>query len=330
MKALFLITGFVIGLFCINGPRPYHIDYPAYFGGNVFQPEDNPTTIEGVELGRRLFYDTRLSANNKMSCGTCHQQKLAFTDGKTFSQGHDGTLQPRNTMAIENMLWVKYYFWDGRASSLEEQALVPMTSAHEMGQPLSATISKLAAYKPLFKAAFGKDSITGDLIVKAIAQFERTLISDHSRYDQYLQGKYKPSPAEQHGIDLFYSGACSHCHGGPKTYSNLFANNGLDSLFKDEGRRTLTDLEGDKGNFRVTSLRNIALTAPYMHDGRFKTLEEVLDHYNEHIISSATLSPFLRRPFTFSATDKSDIIAFLHMLTDSTFTSDPRFSDPFN
>lgn len=330
MKAILLIAGFIAGLLYINGPRPYHIEYPAYFGNNIFQPEDNPTTEEGVALGRLLFYDTRLSASNKMSCGTCHQQQLAFTDGKTFSEGHDGTLQPRNTMAIENMLWVKYYFWDGRAGSLEEQALVPMTSAHEMGQAMELTVPKLASYKPLFKKAFGTDTITGELVVKAIAQFERTLVSDHSKYDQYLQGTYTPTPEELHGITLFYSGACSHCHGGPKTYSNLFGNNGLDSNFKDAGRITITGLEGDKGTFRVTSLRNIALTAPYMHDGRFKTLEDVVAHYNDHIVSSPTLSPFLRDPSKFSATDKSDLIAFLHMLTDSAFINDPRFSDPFN
>lgn len=330
--------------------KPYEIKYPSYFGNKTYIPEDNPTTKAGVYLGRLLFYETALSANNKISCATCHQQALAFTDGKTFSTGVDGTLQSRNAMSLANLLWVRNLFWDGRAGSLEEQAKTPLTDLHEMGQALNISADKLTRkdlYKPLFKAAFNTDSITGEMIVKALAQFERTLVSADSRYDKYLRGEYQPTPSELNGIKLFYSGPnpsknirgadCAHCHGGPKTYTELFQNNGLDSIFADVGREKITGQPFDKGRFRVVTLRNIALTAPYMHDGRFKTLEEVIDHYNEHIVQSSTLSTFLKNrsndingvSLNLTKQEKNDLLAFLNMLTDSGFITNKNFSDPF-
>lgn len=330
--------------------KPFEIKYPSYFGNKIYVPKDNPTTEAGVYLGRMLFYETALSANNKLSCATCHKQELAFTDGKAFSSGVDGSLQSRNTMSLANLLWVKNLFWDGRAGSLEEQAKTPLTDLHEMGQELNASADKLTqkgVYKSLFKAAFDSDSITGEMIIKALAQFERTLVSADSRYDKYLRGEYQPTPSELNGIQLFYGmpgtsntirGAdCAHCHAGPKTYSELFQNNGLDSIFSDLGREKITGQEYDKGRFRVVTLRNIALTAPYMHDGRFKTLEEVVDHYNEHIQQSSTLSPFLqnkpgninRRSPDLAKQEKTDLLSFLNMLTDSSFINNKNFSNPF-
>ncbi|HEX5152169.1 MAG TPA: cytochrome c peroxidase [Parafilimonas sp.] len=329
--------------------KPFEIKYPSYFGNKIYIPEDNPTTEAGVYLGRMLFYETALSANDKLSCATCHKQELAFTDGKIFSTGVDGTLQPRNAMSLANLLWVKNLFWDGRANSLEEQAKTPLTNLHEMGQKFSVSADKLTQkgiYKPLFKAAFETDSITGEMIVRALAQFERTLVSADSRYDKYLRNEYQPTLSELNGINIFYGmpgtsdtmrGAdCAHCHAGPKTYSELFQNNGLDSIFLDAGREKITGQAVDKGRFRVVTLRNIALTAPYMHDGRFKTLEDVIDHYNEHIRKSATLSPFLKNnsnningKLDLSQQEKVDLLAFLNMLTDSGFISNNNFSNPF-
>ncbi|RBL90956.1 cytochrome-c peroxidase [Chitinophaga flava] len=338
------------GVSVVRKPVPAALSWPAYFGNRVFVPADNPTTEEGVQLGRMLFYEKALSVNDKMSCATCHQQAKAFTDGKTFSAGADGTLQPRNTMALVNLLWVRLLFWDGRAAGLEEQAITPLTAPHEMGQSLENAAAKLRQrkhYPALFLRVFGNDSITGDRIVKALAQFERTLISANSRYDQYLQGKYQPTVSESKGISLFYTNpdpsrnirgaSCGHCHGGPKTYSDLFHNNGLDAVPADKGRQNITGQAYDNGRFRVATLRNIALTAPYMHDGRFKTLEEVIDHYSEHIAQSETLSPFLQRSSNIPEgtslqlfpQEKKDLLAFLHMLTDSSFITDPRFSNPF-
>ncbi|MBS1565854.1 MAG: cytochrome-c peroxidase [Bacteroidetes bacterium] len=332
------------------GTTPLRISYPDYFGGRIDWPAGNPTTEEGVQLGRMLFYEPALSAGNRSSCATCHQQRLAFTDGRRFSAGHDGTLQPRNTMSLANLLWVRHFFWDGRATGLEEQALTPLTAEHEMGQSMDSSVAKLKAkkiYYTAFKAAFGNDSITPDRIRKALAQFERILVSAGSRYDQYLQGKYQPTASERNGIALFYTNpdpshgirgaSCGHCHGGPKTFIELYHNNGLDSLPADAGRQTITGQPYDKGRFRVVTLRNIALTAPYMHDGRFNTLGEVIDHYNEHVVNNDLLSPFLMNnsntaggtSLGLTTQEKKDLLAFLQMLTDSSFITDKRFSNPF-
>lgn len=252
-------------------------------------------------------------------------------------------------MSLTNLLWVKNLFWDGRSVGLEAQALVPLSHPDEMGQSPEVSAEKLAKtilYPPLFQRVFGSDRITGEHISKAIAQFERTLISADAPYDRYLKGFYVLSSAEQRGMDLFMRGPapergvrganCAHCHGGPKLMQEVFHNNGLDSLSKDAGRREVTGFAEDHGRFRVPTLRNIALTAPYMHDGRFQTLEQVLDHYNEHIHAASNLSRELLTArneadvnrLGLTPTEKKDIISFLHTLTDSTFITDARFSNP--
>lgn len=328
---------------------PYQLIYPANFGNRINVPADNPTTQQGVFLGRALFYETRLSANNALSCGSCHKQELAFTDGLAFSKGVDQVATPRNSMSLANLLWARKFFWDGRAGSLEEQASIPLTNPHEMGQSLAVSAQKLSTikiYPALFKQVYGDENITGDRITKAIAQFERTLISANSRYDQYLRNAYTPTADELKGMALFNQspdpekgirGAnCSHCHGGTKNYMELFHNNGLDSIPKDEGIAALTGLAGDRGRFKVPTLRNIALTGPYMHDGRFKTLQEVVDHYSDHVIESPSLSTFLRgesnevngKVLKLTVEEKKQLIAFLNMLTDSSFITNPRFSNP--
>lgn len=329
----------------------YPLLYPENFGNRIYLPADNPLTKEGVYLGRMLFYETRLSSNNKISCATCHKQELAFTDGKSFSEGVDGRLAERSAMSLANLLWVKNLFWDGRVQSLEEQAVFPITNAHEMNQSLEKSAKKLSVtklYPPLFKLVFGNDSVTGNRIVKALAQFERTLISANSKYDQYLAGTYKPSEDELKGMDLFMTipdpqrnirGAnCGRCHGTAKTFIELYHNNGLDSFPKDKGREAITGKAIEKGRFRVPTLRNIALTAPYMHDGRFKTMEEVIDHYNEHLVQNDLLSPLLQdasntvngRKLDLTSEEKKNLALFLNMLTDSLFITDKRFSNPHN
>jgi cytochrome c peroxidase len=328
---------------------PYQLVYPANFGNRINVPDNNPTTKQGVYLGRMLFYEKKLSANNLISCASCHQQDKAFTDGKALSEGVDHVPTTRNSMSLVNLLWARKFFWDGRAGSLEDQAVIPMTNPHEMGQSLEASVKKLSstvAYRDLFKLVFGDETITGDRTCKAISQFERTMISCNSRYDQYLKNAYLPTKQELNGMTLFMNspdpekgirGAnCAHCHGGAKTYNELFYNNGLDSIPKDAGIETITGLAADRGRFKVPTLRNIALTAPYMHDGRFKTLNEVIDHYSDHIKESESLSTFLTgesndiggKTLNLNNNEKKEIIAFLNMLTDSTFINDPRFSDP--
>lgn len=321
----------------VRPTEPFPLQYPAYFGNRFVIPPDNPLTIDGVRLGRALFYDKRLSSNGAISCASCHEQARAFSDGRKLSIGVDGVPTKRNAMSLVNLLWVRNFFWDGRASSLEEQASVPMNDPHEMNQSADASATKIGGdknYQSMFAAAFGDRAITGERIVKALAQFERSLISANAPYDRYLTGRYTPSPDEQRGMELFMGHAasvarvnCAHCHGSPRLMVELFHNNGLDAMPSDAGREDFTKDAGDRGRFRVPTLRNIAVTAPYMHDGRFNTLHDVLDHYSDHILESETLSSFIpdstdgsgRRGLLLSEVQKNDIIAFLRMLTDSTF-----------
>ncbi len=348
---IILVCIFSISLVCaftFFEQEPYQLKYPVNFGGRFTIPEDNPLTREGVALGRMLFYEELLSANNKISCASCHQQTLAFSDNRQFSVGVDGTPTRRNSMSLSNLLWVKNFFWDGRSTSLEAQAVVPLTDPHEMGQSLETSSRKLNAsknYPSLFEKAFGTPHINADRIVKALAQFERTLISANSKYDQYLTGNYQPTESELRGIQLFSRGMrmdtnqrggnCLHCHSIPKTFSETFHNNGLDEVPLDFGREDFTGMQEDRARFRVPTLRNIEVTGPYMHDGRFKTLREVLDHYSDHIKPSATLSPFIAGVteqqiyrLALTAEEKQDIVNFMLMLTDTDFLNNPEFSDP--
>lgn len=341
-------------------PTPYHLNTPFYFGNNFEIPEDNPTTEEGVELGRMLFYETRLSGDNTQSCASCHQQAKAFTDGNQFSEGIDGELGTKNAMSLTNLLWTKRFFWNGRSASLEEQALIPIEDPIEMHETLENGVAKLqvdTAYPEKFRLAFGNDSISAENIGKALAQFERTLISSNSRYDQYLRGEYQPTDQELLGISMFQThptpeigirgGNCGDCHVGAMLSGELtgfqgFHNNGLDSDADLKlGLQSVTGNEFDKGKFKAPSLRNIALTAPYMHDGRFTTLNEVLEHYNKHIQRSATVDPLIIEASNeivvsgepiklhLTNTEKEAILSFLHMLTDSTFIQNENFSNPF-
>lgn len=343
-SGLFVATGFLFFSVRPVAPTPYPLRYPRYFGNRINVTNDNPLTIEGVALGRRLFYEKRLSRNNTISCASCHQQALAFTDGRPFSVGFDGVKTRRNAMSLANLLWVRNFFWDGRSFSLENQAMTPLTDPHEMGQLMEESIGKLStdtSYGRMFAAAFGSSDITQDGIVRALGQFERTLVSADAPYDRYIRGEYQLTPSERRGLGLFFGGTkgvqnagCGNCHGGPKTFDETYHNNGLDRVFRDEGRFDVTGMNYDRGRFRVVTLRNIALTAPYMHDGRFKTLSQVIDHYSDHIAPSPTLSPTLKDTanvpvlLRLTTQEKKDMLAFLGTLTDSTFIMDPRFSDP--
>jgi cytochrome c peroxidase len=336
-----------------TGPTAYALTVPAGFPTPVI-PADNPLTNEGVALGRRLFYEKALSSTGTMSCGSCHQQSKAFTDGRALAVGVDGVANPRGTMSLANVLWSTQLTWDGAFTTLETQALKPLENPIELHQPLTVGVSKLQAsgtYPALFQAAFGTSTITNELVLKALAQFERTLISGSSRYDTYMATRTGFSADELAGLQLYTThiapgsvrGAeCFHCHSQPLMSSNFegkFFNNGLDLTFTDPGRGGLTKLAVDQGKFIAPTLRNITLTAPYMHDGRFKTLEEVLDHYSDHVqMASPNLDNNLIQginnpPFgthmDLTATEKRQVLAFLKTLTDDNFVTDKRFSDPF-
>lgn len=331
---------------------PFVLNTPDHFGQSFVIPDDNPTTKAGVDLGRHLFFDKRLSATNEVSCASCHQPAKAFTDGKAVSVGINGRTTSRSAMSLVNLLWVDRLFWDGRAKTLEEQALLPIQDVREMGLTLEELVQKLKAipeYIPKFKEAFDTDDISADLVAKALAQFQRTLISSGSRYDKIARGEVQATAREQRAIDLFFThpepnapiplrgGNCGDCHGGNLTTLNTFHNNGLEVIPKDLGLAIVTGQTSDNGKMRAPSLRNIAFTAPYMHDGRFKTLEEVLDHYNEHIKAAANLDPLITaasnevngKTLALTAQEKADIVFFLKMLTDSSFIQNPAFQNPF-
>ena len=301
-------------------------------------PEDNPLTVEGVELGRRLFHDPKLSRNNSQSCSICHERTKAFTDGQNFSLGESGQRGRRNAMPLVNLAWAKEFFWDGRAKSLREQALMPIQDAHEMNETLERVVAKLGAdrdYPARFEAAFGSPAATSERIGLALEQFLLTLVSQESKFDRAARKLVTLTPQEQRGLQLFVTehdparglrGAdCFHCHGGNLFSNHQFMNNGLTEHAGDVGRMEVTKSESDRGKFKVPSLRNVALTAPYMHDGRFATLEEVVEHYNGPMHRSPTLDPNLaKHPVTglgLSAEDKAALIAFLKTLTDDQFIS---------
>lgn len=313
--------------------HPYHFTFSARFPRPDL-PLDNPLTDEGVELGRRLFFEKKLSINDRQSCASCHQPEHAFTDaGHKFSAGAEGTMGTRNAMSLFNMAWKKSFFWDGRAATLRQQVLMPIQNSAEMHESLDRIIAKLAAtrkYPALFAAAFGSPEITTNRLAMALEQFVLTRVSCDSKLDRALQGREELTDEEKLGFELFMTeydprrglrGAdCFHCHGGPLFQNQRFANNGLDATFTDLGRGGVTGHEWENGRFAVPSLRNVELTAPYMHDGRFNTLEEVVAHYCTGVKRSATLDPNLAKhpdggvPLT--AAEQKALVAFLKTLTE--------------
>jgi len=332
-------------------PTAYNLVLPSNFPTPTAQPADNPLTVEGVALGRRLFYETALSIDNTVACASCHRQELAFTDGRARALGVRQAESPRGAMSLANLLWEPKLTWDGAATTLEAQARIPIEKPEEMHQSLTAAVARLQqlpAYPPLFRLAFGSSTVTEANTLKALAQFERTLISSNSRYDRFVRGdRTALSAYEQRGLVLFGThpdgnlrgGNCGDCHSGDLQTNHTFSNNGLDVVPTDLGVGALTGRPTDNGKFRVPSLRNIALTAPYMHDGRFATLEQVVDHYNEHVaLNSPNIDPLLLNTtndprqqsstLDLTATEKAQIVAFMHTLTDSTFIKDPRFAKP--
>lgn len=324
---------------------PYRLDISERLP-KVNLPADNPLTVEGVALGRRLFHEPRLSRNHSQSCASCHERSKAFTDGRAFSLGESGQRGRRNSMPLVNLAWAKEFFWDGRAKSLREQVLLPIQDTHEMNETLERVTARLredSDYAAAFKAAFGSPDVSANRIALALEQFLLTLVSQESKFDRAARNLTPLTEQEQRGLQLFVTehdpkrglrGAdCFHCHGGNLFSNHQFINNGLKPDANDPGRMEITKADADQNKFKVPSLRNIALTAPYMHDGRFATLEEVIDHYNGSLHRSATLDPNLAKHpeagFGLSAEDKAALVAFLKTLTDEQFVSAPTTTNPF-
>ena len=297
-------------------------------------PRDNPLIEERVSLGEKLFRDPNFSKDNTLTCVSCHSPRHGFSDPRRVSVGIHGDPGTRNSMTLLNVAWKHEFFWDGRASSLRQQVLMPVQEHDEMDESLENVAKKLSsdpAYPPLFAKAFGSPKIDATRIALALEQFVLTLTTYRSKFDLAMAGFTQLSPEEERGLELFMTefeprmgqrGAdCFHCHGAPLFTDHQFHNNGLDSSPKDPGRQKVTGKESDMGKFATPSLRNIALTAPYMHDGRFKTLEEVVDHYSEGVRQSPNLDPNLakhpREGIRLSPKDKKALVAFLRTLTDT-------------
>lgn len=314
----------------------YALDIPSHFPEIVYDLKENPLTKNGVELGRKLFYEGKLSRNNTISCGFCHIQEYAFTHhGHSVSHGIDDRLGLRNAPPIQNMAFMKNFTWDGVSHNLEERSLVPITTSFEMDSSLSDVISKLsqdAQYKKLFSAAFGDDHISGDRIFKALSQFLLTMISVQSKYDQVKKGLDNFTNDEQKGHNLFAQ-KCASCHSGELFTDQSFRNTGMyyNSQYKDAGRYRVTLDQQDWMKFRVPSLRNVEYTAPYMHDGRFYSLEAVLNFYDHNVEDQANLDPILKQNgrlgIAINSQEKLYLIAFLKTLSDKSFVSNPKFSE---
>jgi len=338
----------------VGGPTPAPLVIPQLFLQYISPPvisTNNPQTVEGIALGRKLFYDPILSGDGTQACASCHMPALSFSDSSKFSSGITGAIGDRQSMPIFNLAfnYDEKFFWDGRALSLEEQALGPVVNPIEMNNTwvnAVASLQSTSTYPSLFNAAFGTTTIDSTLVAKAIVQFERTLISGNSKFDRYLLSLEGLTLEEANGFAIFNDsekGDCAHCHGAnnidinstghnPLWTDNLFHNNGLDATFADLGRALVTGDPNDNGKFKTPSLRNLAFSAPYMHDGRFQTLEEVIDHYSTGVIISATIDPLMELQGNggsqLTPAEKADLKAFLLTLSDSEFITNPDFQQP--
>ena len=309
---------------------PYTIQIPEGFPDMII-PENNPMTLEGISLGEKLFKDPILSANNTQACIDCHQKSSAFSDPNQFSIGVDNIQGTRQASALINVGWNNSFNWDGSSLTLEDQAFEPVVNPIEMHntwENVEITLNNHDQYPTLFKEVFNIDYIDSTHVVMAIAQFERTLISANSKFDKYLRGEAQLTPSELNGYVIFNSekGDCFHCHGTSMFMDNLFHNNGLDiEPFSDIGLAKVTNNPIHNGLFKTPTLRNIEFSAPYMHDGRFATLEEVIEHYNSGGNYSSTIDPLMKKigvGLQLTNQEKEDLISYLKTLTDTEFLSE--------
>lgn len=319
----------------IAATHPLAFVIPDGFPKPLYNFENNPLTIEGFELGRKLFYENKLSKDGNFPCSSCHQQFAAFSNyDHDFSHGFNNQFTTRNALALSNLAWQSAFHWDGGINNLEVQPLAPITAPNEMAEELNSVINKLKGddtYPRMFKAAFGNTEINSQKMLKALAQFVVMLVSADSKYDRVKKGAVNFTAQEQSGYSIFKD-KCAGCHAEPLFTDLSYRNNGLSlhPTLQDYGRMRITRKSEDSLKFKVPSPRNVALTFSYMHDGRFYTFDQVLNHYATGIKQSATLDPLLKNGIPLNITEKAAIKAFLKTLTDSTFISDPRFAQPHN
>lgn len=338
MKKTTLILGIgmvLLGIFSFSKSfvTPIYFNVPKNWPKPKYDFTSNPLTEEGFQLGRKLFYDPILSKDNTISCASCHLQQTGFTHvDHDLSHGIDGKIGTRNSLTLQNLAWSSNFMWDGGINHLDVQYIAPITSEVEMNETLENVAYKLnnnQEYQELFQKAFGSKKITGQLTLKAISQFVISLTTSNSKYDRVSRNEEKFTEIEQKGYELFKVN-CGSCHKEPLFTSDAFENNGLsiDTTLNDFGRMKISQNPKDSLKFKVPTLRNIEFTFPYMHDGRFKTLSEVVKHYNSGIQKSATLSKELLKPMNLSDNQRVELIAFLKTLTDKEFLFNPKFGFP--
>ncbi len=342
--ASLLFTGVITTVLVLTGckqgedstPVEVSFEVPANFPPPQYDLAANPVTPEGFELGRRLFYDGLLSRDGSISCGFCHQQSAGFTQhGHDLSHGIDDRLSLRNALPIQNLAWSREFFWDGGVFHLDLFALQPIENEDEMDERLPNVLNKLRQhdeYPSLFAAAFGSTEITTDRFLRALSQFQLMCVSANAPYDKFVRNEGGELSAQQlQGLQLFRQ-KCASCHSGELFTDDSYRNNGLPvGNPEDTGRHRITLNDGDRYKFRVPSLRNVEKTRPYMHDGRFRNLEAVLDFYDTGVVDSPTLDTLLRQNgrlgIELAEGEKQAIIAFLQSLTDEDFLSNPLLSE---
>jgi cytochrome c peroxidase len=314
-------------------PRPVAFIVPKGWPKPVYDFSQNPLTEEGIALGKRLFYDGKLSKDGTFSCGSCHQQFGAFdTYDHNLSHGVNNSLTTRNSPGLFNLAWQKEFMWDGGINHLDLQPMAPITAENEMAEQIEAVISKLRAdktYPKMFKAAFGDESITYKRMGKAMSQFLLQLVSSNSKYDRVMRGEDSFILPEKLGYAIFQK-KCTGCHTEPLFTDHSYRNTGMptDRYLNDLGRMRITGDPNDSLKFRVPSLRNVAMTFPYGHDGRFFSLLNVFDHYRKSMVPNKYTDSLLQKKLTLSNFEVGQLTAFLYTLTDSVFLKDKRFADP--
>ncbi|WP_420152230.1 cytochrome-c peroxidase [Siphonobacter sp.] len=357
MRKVYPFLIFLISLACSKDPAPSApvplFSIPKNFPQPDYPVAQKPVTEAGFALGKQLFYDGILSRDSTIACGECHRQYYAFTHHMhDLSHGIENRTGLRNSLALQNLAWQKHYMWDGAVENLDLQAIVPITHPDEMDDTMENVVKKLQrtkGYPPLFKAAYGTEDITADRTLHALTQFMLTLVSANSRYDKYVRKEGETLSADElEGMKLFESKGCKSCHAGELFTDGSFRNNGLPKFERtkvvyvngkpmlqvviDEGRYNVTKQESDRFKFKVPSLRNIAESLPYTHDGRFTKLQEMLDHYASGVQDTPNLDPLLKQNgrlgISMTADEKRKIIAFLNTLTDTEFLKDQRFAEP--
>lgn len=320
---LLLTIGIFVLLSCNKidhpGIEPYEFVAPSHFPEQQYNFEGNQYTYQRFALGKRLFFDPVLSSDNTVSCASCHAQVHAFADHNVaLSSGVEGRLGRRNSPSIANLAWSPAFMWDGGVNHIEIFSVAPITDTNEMNETMLNVVNKLNAdpsYVSQFKEAYDVDEVNDQAMLRALTVYMMMIVSDQSKYDKWVRGQTTLTAQEEAGRALFEQ-KCSACHSGGLQTDYSYRNNGLDAVFNDLGRGGITNLAEDNGKFKVPSLRNVALTYPYMHDGRFQTLEAVLDHYESGISQSQSLDPILTNGVPMTAEEKTQIIAFLETLTD--------------